>query len=140
MNDDAVGHTVTTSEQITEVVLDAIGDGADDRLRVIVTSLIAHLHDFAREVSLRPEELLAGADFLKRAGQISDASRHELILLSDVLGLTMVVDTLAAEVPGGALETSVLGPFYRANSPLEPNGASISAESMMAKKLISMGA
>ena len=47
-------------------------------------------------------------------------------MLSDVFGLTMVVDTESAEVPDGALETSVLGPFYRAGAPWEPNGANIS--------------
>ena len=83
------------------------------------------MHDFARDVRLQPDELLAAEDYLKRCGQISDEARHEVILLSDVLGLTMVVDTIAAGVPDGALEGSVLGPFYRANSPLEPNGASI---------------
>ncbi|MCI2422118.1 6-chlorohydroxyquinol-1,2-dioxygenase [Saccharopolyspora sp. K220] len=118
--------TSTTSEQITAEVLAAIQGTGADRARVVLTSLIRHAHDFAREVRLQPDELLGAADFLRRCGEISDEARHELILLSDVLGMTMVVDTIAAEVPDGALETSVLGPFYRAGSPLEPNGANIS--------------
>jgi hydroxyquinol 1,2-dioxygenase len=62
---------------------------------------------------------------MKRCGEYSDRSRHEFILLADVLGLTMVVDTLATPVPSGALESSVLGPFYRAGAPVEPNGADL---------------
>jgi protocatechuate 3,4-dioxygenase beta subunit len=118
--------SATTSEQITESVLTAVQSTPDPRIRQITAALVRHLHDLAREVRLQPEELLAAADFLKGCGEISDASRHEFILLSDVLGLTMVVDTLAADPPDGALETSVLGPFYRAGAPLEPNGADIS--------------
>ncbi len=115
----------TSSEQITSKVLTAISKTADARMGVLLASLVRHAHDFAREVALQPAELLAAADFLRRCGEISDDARHEFILLADVLGITMVVDTLAAQVPDGALETSVLGPFYRANAPLEPNGANI---------------
>jgi protocatechuate 3,4-dioxygenase beta subunit len=118
--------SATTSEQITEEVLKTLGGTPNPRLRLIVEALVRHAHDFAREVNLQPDEWLFGADFLKRCGDISDASRHEFILLSDVLGMTMVVDTLAADVPDGALEPSVLGPFYRAGSPVEPYGADIS--------------
>jgi hydroxyquinol 1,2-dioxygenase len=115
----------TTSEQITETVLAAVAPAPDPRVREIVSALIRHAHDLAREVRLRPQELLAAAHYLKRCGDFSDESRHEFILLADVLGLTMTVDTLATPVPDGALETSVLGPFYRAGSPVEPNGADI---------------
>ena len=118
--------SATTSEQITETVLTAMQSTPNPRIRQITAALVRHLHDLAREVRLQPEELLAAADFLKACGEISDASRHEFILLSDVLGLTMVVDTLGPHPPAGALETSLLGPFYRAGAPLEPNGASIS--------------
>jgi hydroxyquinol 1,2-dioxygenase len=116
----------TTSDQITTMALEAVGATPNPRTRRIVEALIRHTHDFAREVDLQPGELLYAAEFLKRCGDISDASRHEFILLSDVLGLTMVVDTLAAEVSDGALEPSVLGPFYRSGSPLLPNGADLS--------------
>jgi hydroxyquinol 1,2-dioxygenase len=115
----------TTSEQITETVLAAVAPAPEPRVREIVSALIRHAHELAREVHLQPHELLAAAHYLKRCGDFSDESRHEFILLADVLGLTMTVDTLAAPVPHGALETSVLGPFYRAGSPIEPNGADI---------------
>jgi protocatechuate 3,4-dioxygenase beta subunit len=115
----------TTSEQVTETVLAAVAATPDPRVREVISALIRHAHDLAREVDLQPNELLAAAHYLKRCGDFSDESRHEFILLADVLGLTMTVDTLAASVPDGALETSVLGPFYRAGSPAEPNGADI---------------
>ncbi|GHH83887.1 6-chlorohydroxyquinol-1,2-dioxygenase [Streptomyces sulfonofaciens] len=107
-------------------MLGAVSGTPDPRTRQIVEALIRHAHDFAREVGLQPEELLYAAEFLKRCGDVSDASRHEFILLSDVLGVTMVVNTLAADAPDGALEPSVLGPFYRSGAPLLPNGADLS--------------
>lgn len=120
------GPVAVSSEQITAEVLAAISGAAGTRAGEILAAVIRHAHDLAREVRLQPRELLAAADFLRRCGDISDQARHEYILLSDVLGLTMVVDTEAAGVPGGALETSVLGPFYRAGAPWEPAGATIS--------------
>jgi uncharacterized protein YciI len=115
-----------SSGQITAEVLAALGPAKDARAGEILAAVIRHAHDLAREVRLTPRELLAAADFLRRCGEISDAARHEYVLLSDVLGLTMVVDTEIADVADGALETSVLGPFYRAGAPWEANGASIS--------------
>ena len=115
-----------SSRQITAEVLAAIEPASGTRAGEILMAVIRHAHDLAREVRLTPGELLAAADFLRRCGEISDAARHEFVLLADVLGLTMVVDTEAADVAGGALESSVLGPFYRAGAPWELNGANIS--------------
>jgi Catechol dioxygenase N terminus len=81
-----------SSEQITAKMLAAISGAAGTRPGEILAAVIRHAHDLAREVRLQPRELLAAADFLKRCGDISDEARHEYILLSDVLGLTMVVD------------------------------------------------
>ncbi|HXB46414.1 MAG TPA: redoxin domain-containing protein [Streptosporangiaceae bacterium] len=120
------GTVAMSSEQITAEVLAAISRANGTRAGEILSAVIRHTHDLAREVRLQPGELLAAADFLRRCGDISDEARHEYILLSDVLGLTMVVDTEAAGVADGALETSVLGPFYRAGAPWQPNGANIS--------------
>jgi hydroxyquinol 1,2-dioxygenase len=120
------GTVAMSSEQVTAQVLAAISGAAGTRAGEILSAVVRHAHDLAREVRLQPGELLAAADFLQRCGDVSDEARHEFILLSDVLGLTMVVDTEAAGVADGALETSVLGPFYRAGAPWEPTGASIS--------------
>jgi catechol 1,2-dioxygenase len=115
-----------TSEHITTEVLGSMSGAASPRVRQILTELVRYAHDFVREVRLSPAELLLCAEFLRECGAISDASRHEFILLADVLGITMVAETLASEVPDGAFETSVLGPFYRSGAPVEPLGASIS--------------
>lgn len=115
-----------SSEEITREVLRVVRTTSDPRLREIMAALIRHLHDFARQVKLQPGELLKGAEFLTACGQISSASRHEFLMLSDTLGLTMVVDTLAAGVAEGGFESSVLGPFYRAGAPLVDNGANLS--------------
>jgi catechol 1,2-dioxygenase len=115
-----------SSQEITAGVLAAMSGAADPRVAEILSAVIRHAHDLARQVRLQPGELLAAAQFLRRCGDISDAARHEYILLADVLGLTMVVDTESAGVVDGALETSVLGPFYREGAPWEPSGANIS--------------
>lgn len=118
--------TGTTSETITRQVLAMCGGARDARLAVIVAALVRHLHDFARDVHLQPDELFRAAEFLTRCGQISDDSRHEFLLLSDTLGLTMVVDTETADVADGGFESSVLGPFYRADAPWVQHGDSLS--------------
>ena len=102
-----------TEHNVTDAFLARLSKDADPRFRQIITGLVTHLHDFAREVDLTPEELLVGARFIQAVGQISDERREEGVLLSDVLGLTMLVDAMAHRKPGGATESSVLGPFWR---------------------------
>jgi len=115
-----------SSEDITRSVVTAAASSRDERLREVMPALIRHLHDFAREVRLQPGELFAASQFFTECGQISDHARHEFLLLSDTLGLTMVVDTESAAVAPGAFESSVLGPFYRAGAPEVPSGANLS--------------
>lgn len=110
-------------ENITDAVQASFKDAADPRQREVIMSLVSHLHAFAREVHLTNDEWNAGIDFLWRAGKISDERRNEFILTSDVLGLSSLVDILNGS-PAGT-ESSVLGPFYVADAPLLPVGASI---------------
>jgi len=110
---------------LTDAVLETISGIEDPRLKRIITSAIKHAHDFARDVELRPDELFQAAQFLTAIGKISDETRHEFLLLSDTLGLTMLVDTIQSRKPDGATETSVLGPFYRAEAPEVANGENI---------------
>ncbi len=100
------------TQDLTETVLQRYASTPDPRLREILAALIRHLHAFAREVSLTEDEWMVGIDFLTRTGQISDGKRQEMILLSDNLGLSALVNTITANVPCGATETTVLGPFY----------------------------
>src|SRR4051812_49988296 len=90
-------------EKLTEDVVKAFEGTPDPRLRQLMTSLVKHIHAFAREVDLTPEEWLAGLKFLTATGQISTEKRPEFILLSDTLGLSMMVVSLAqARASGGA--------------------------------------
>jgi hypothetical protein len=109
--------------QLTGHVLDTYGKTPDPRLREILTSLISHLHAFATETRLTPQEWLAGLEFLTATGQKCDSERQEFILLSDVLGLSSLVDLLNAA--DGATESTVLGPFYVPGAPRRAMGDQI---------------
>jgi catechol 1,2-dioxygenase len=118
----------------TDTVVDAIGPNATPRMREVMSALIRHMHDFAREVNLTTPEYLAACDFVVRIGQISDDKRNEAILASDVFGLESLVDILdqgageSAATPAATSEattSAILGPFWREHSPSLPNGASI---------------
>ena len=102
-------------DNITDVFMKYFGDDTDPRLREIMQSLASHLHNFARDVNLTHAEWLQGIEFLEAAGRISDETRHEFILLSDVLGLSSLVDMLHSDARGTS--SSVLGPFHIAGSP-----------------------
>ena len=95
----------------------------DPRLAELMTRAVQHLHAYAREVNLTHEEWMAGLQFLTRVGQISSDARQEFILLSDVLGLSMLTVMLNGKLPEGATPHTVLGPFYVDDSPeLEHGG------------------
>ena len=111
-------------DKLTEEVVAAFAKARDPRLREIMTSLVKHLHAFAREVDLTPDEWLAGMRFLTETGQISTERRPEFILLSDVLGLSMRVVSLAQARASGqtkgaieATEATVEGPFFWPGAP-----------------------
>jgi protocatechuate 3,4-dioxygenase beta subunit len=110
---------------LTEAVLARLARSEDPRFKEIMTGLIRHLHAFVREVGLTEAEWFEGIKFLTAAGQKCDADRQEFILLSDVLGVSMLVDAINHKKPTGATESTVLGPFYVEGAPELPNGASI---------------
>jgi catechol 1,2-dioxygenase len=114
-----------TVDNITEAVIGALSPDIAPRNREILESLLRHLHDFSREVRLTHKEWLAACEFMRRAGDISDDQRNEFILISDILGLEVLVDMLDHKVTEGESESTVLGPFYRENPPVLPKGASI---------------
>src|SRR5690606_29001193 len=84
----------------------------DPRLKEIMTSLVQHLHAFAREVKLTEEEWFRGIQFLTDCGHITDDKRQEFILLSDVLGLSMLTVAMHNDKPEGCTEATVFGPFH----------------------------
>jgi protocatechuate 3,4-dioxygenase beta subunit len=90
-----------------------------------MTSLVKHLHAFAREVELTEEEWFEGIKFLTATGKMCDDKRQEFILLSDVLGLSMMVVALNHKTPPGATEATVLGPFFAHGAPEFESGADL---------------
>lgn len=104
-------------DTITEVVLESLRDTPDPRLKQIVCGLVQHLHDFAREIKLTESEWEAGIGFLTRVGQKCSDKRQEFILLSDALGLSMLVTDLNHPTEPGATEATVFGPFHVAGAP-----------------------
>jgi len=112
-----------TVEKLTAEVLQAYGGTEDPRLRELLTALIRHLHAFAVETGLTTSEWMAGLEFLTAVGQKCDPERQEFILLSDVLGLSSLVETINAA--DGATEPTVLGPFYRPGAPRRKMGEHI---------------
>ena len=110
-----------TRDTITDAVTRSFEGVEDERTKLLISRLIAHLHAYAREVALTPEEWKTAIDFLHHAGRISNDGRNEFILASDVLGLSSLIDML--ESGAGATERSALGPFHAGGSPaLEPGG------------------
>ena len=112
-----------TPAELTDDVLKAFGGAPDARLRELITALITHLHAFAAETGLTQQEWMTGLQFLTAVGQKCDAQRQEFVLLSDVLGLSSLVDVINAEA--GGTESTVLGPFYVAGAPERAMGEHI---------------
>ena len=117
-----------SEEQITQNVVDSMAGASNPRLKTVMTSLIRHLHAFIREVELTEEEWMAGVQFLTKTGQMCDDKRQEFILLSDTLGVSMLVDAINHRASGQATESTVFGPFYRSGAKELPMGASISLD------------
>ena len=114
-----------TEHGSVEAVNARIGPEADPRLAQVMGRLVHHLHAFIKDVGLTQEEWGVAIDFLTRTGQMCDANRQEYILLSDVLGVSMLVDAINNRRPAGATENTVLGPFHVDGVPEMPMGASI---------------
>lgn len=115
-----------TGDTITGAVISTMRDTKDPRLAEILNSLVHHLHAFVRDVELTEEEWAAGVDFLTRTGRTCTPTRQEFILLSDVLGVTMLVDALSNRRSVKATENSVLGPYFREDRPEHSDAADIS--------------
>jgi len=102
----------TTGTQLTEAVLSRLEGMTDARLKTVMGSLVRHLHEFVRETGLSEAEWVTAIEFLTATGQKCDDKRQEFILLSDTLGVSMLVDLINHGKAPGATESTVLGPFY----------------------------
>ena len=123
---------------ITQAVLDRLADSTDPRFKQIMTAVVQHAHALVRELDLKPDEWMAAIQFLTRVGQTCDDKRQECILLSDTLGVSMlvveleqkrrsavaVVDPQATVAP---TEATVQGPFFWEGAPELPMGSDIGA-------------
>ena len=101
-----------SQDAITALALRSVEGAVTPRVRQISEALVRHLHAFVREVQPTEDEWMAGIEFLTRTGQMCSDTRQEYILLSDVLGVSMMVDTINNQLPADATETTVFGPFY----------------------------
>jgi hydroxyquinol 1,2-dioxygenase len=108
---------LVTEDNITELATQRWGTAHDARTRELLTGLVQHLHDFAREVRLTEDEWMAAIQWLTATGQISDEKRMEFILASDVLGLSMLVVQMNHRFDPAATPATVLGPFHIEGSP-----------------------
>jgi hydroxyquinol 1,2-dioxygenase len=116
----------STIESITQQAVARWNTTHDPRLRELITKLIPHVHAYAREVGLTHKEWLDGLNFLAKIGQWTTDARGENILLSDVMGLSMLVVMQNDKLPKGATPHTVLGPFYVEDSPEFAEGGNMS--------------
>ena len=114
-----------SEDTLTAEVLRRIEGTPDARLKEVMTSLVKHLHAFVREVRPTPEEWFAGVKFLTDTGHWCDEKRQEYILMSDTLGVSMLVDFINYGKHDNATESTVLGPFFVEGAPEMPLGANI---------------
>ncbi len=106
-----------SASDLTAGVLQRLENTPSPRLKAIMTSLVKHLHAFVEDVQLTEAEWFEGIKFLTQTGHMCDDKRQEFILLSDALGVSMLVDLINNDKPAGATETTVLGPFHVDGAP-----------------------
>ena len=114
-----------SEERSAEVVAGSFDGTPDPRLRRIMQSLVQHLHAFVKDIELTEAEWAQAIAFLTETGHRCDDVRQEFVLLSDVLGVSMLVETINHRA-AGATESTVLGPFHVVESPRRALGDSVS--------------
>lgn len=115
-----------TEDNITDLATQRWATARSPRTAALMTTLVRHIHDYAREVELTSDEWLAGVEWLTETGQISDDKRQEFILASDVVGLSMLVVQMNNRFAEKATPATVLGPFHIDGSPPAPFGFDMS--------------
>jgi hydroxyquinol 1,2-dioxygenase len=113
---------------ITQAVIERLSNCDDPRFKRVMTSLITHLHDFVRDVQLTEAEWIGAIQFLTAVGQTCTDKRQEFILLSDTLGVSVLVITLNHPADQGSAESTVLGPFYWEGAPDLPRGSNLAED------------
>jgi catechol 1,2-dioxygenase len=126
-----------TEENSAEVVIARNAKAPDARLAEVMEVIVRHLHAAVKEIEPTTEEWMAAILFLTRTGQMCTDWRQEYILLSDVLGVSMLVDAINNRKPSGASESTVLGPFHVPDAPELPMGADICRDAKGEPMLVS---
>ena len=114
-----------SEKNLTAEVLHRMRNTKNKRLKQVMTSFVKHLHAFVREVKPTQEEWMTGIQFLTETGKWCDDKRQEFILMSDTLGVSMLVDAINYKASKGATQSTVLGPFHREGAPEYPLGANV---------------
>jgi catechol 1,2-dioxygenase len=125
MNNDKPSYPLFTEARSAEAVNARIGPDVDPRTRQIAEAVVRHLHAAVKEIEPTHEEWLAAVRFLTDTGHMCTDWRQEFILLSDVLGVSMLVDAINHRRPGQATENTILGPFFVEGVQTLPSGADI---------------
>ncbi|RYF53228.1 MAG: 6-chlorohydroxyquinol-1,2-dioxygenase [Comamonadaceae bacterium] len=113
------------AQSLTDEVIRSFDGTPNARTKTILTSLVRHLHDFVRDIEPSLPEWDTAIEFLTAVGQKCDTVRQEFVLLSDVLGVSMLVETINDQHAPGATDSTVLGPFHMTESPSRQLGATI---------------
>jgi catechol 1,2-dioxygenase len=125
MNDKTLMDKYFSERESVAIVNERMNKNIDPRLHEVMTCLVKHLHAFAKEITLTQREWEVAIEFLTRTGQTCSDNRQEFILLSDVLGFSMLVDAISNPRPNGATESTVLGPFHVPDAPIRAMGDTI---------------
>ncbi len=128
MKQNSIMNPFFNEKESADVVNARIGADVNPRVTEVMTSLVKHLHAFAKDINLTQEEWDFAIDFLTRTGQRCSKERQEFILLSDALGFSMLVDAINNRRPAPATENTVFGPFHVEGAPVRPMGANISLD------------
>src|SRR5512139_2124832 len=115
-----------SEKKLTAEVIKRMRGTKNKRLKQVMTSFVKHMHAFVRDVKPTPEEWMAGIQFLTETGHWCTGKRQEFILMSDTLGVSMLVDALNYKASAGATQSTVLGPFHREQAPEFALGDNIS--------------
>jgi len=127
--------TQFTETELTEAVIKSFDNAPNPRAKFLLQELVKSLHDYVSKTGLTFEEWDYAIDFLTRTGQTCTDTRQEFILLSDVLGVSMLVDAVNHRDRDGATETTVLGPFYVGEHKVTAHGTDISPHNLTAEKM-----
>ena len=111
---------------VTQAAMRSFNHASDPRLAEVMSLLVKHLHAFVTESQLTKEEWMRGLEFLTQSAAITDAERNEFSLLSDVMGISSIVDIVSQ--PVGGTSSSVLGPFHNHDSRWMDNGANLAGD------------